>query len=85
LAENTGDGLTKVMAEVEKANMAEDIGGQRAEGVDHPEPSAAIPMPGVLAVTHQARRIREMRGAEVPFLRMMQRLGTGAATTLRIL
>jgi hypothetical protein len=36
------------MAKVEKADMAEDIRGQRAEGVDHPEPSAAIPMPGVL-------------------------------------
>jgi hypothetical protein len=33
---------------VEKADIAEDIGGQRVEGVDHPEPSAAIPMPGVL-------------------------------------
>jgi hypothetical protein len=36
------------MMEVEKIDALEDIGGQRVEGVDRPEPSAVNPMPGVL-------------------------------------
>jgi hypothetical protein len=39
-AENSGWGLTEDVMEVEKIDALEDIGGQRVEGVDRPEPSA---------------------------------------------
>jgi low affinity Fe/Cu permease len=39
-AENSGWGPTEAVMEVEKIDALEDIGGQRVEGVDRPEPSA---------------------------------------------
>jgi hypothetical protein len=36
------------MAEVEKIDAPEDIGSQRVEGVDHPDPSTINPMPSTL-------------------------------------
>jgi hypothetical protein len=45
---NSGGAPTEVVAEAEKINVPKDIGGQRVEGADRPEPSAVNPMPGVL-------------------------------------
>jgi hypothetical protein len=36
------------VVETQKIDAPKDIGGQRVEGADRPEPSAVNPMPGVL-------------------------------------
>jgi hypothetical protein len=56
LVENTSGGPIMVTVEVEKTNMAEDIGGQRVEGVDVRSPPPLTQCLVCWVATRRARR-----------------------------